>query len=276
MKRFELVIAVAAAAVLSLSACSFTIVGPPPADFTREANAEPESAVWAGTVAAGASVVFELNVPSWVRAGHGVLYLELDRDLQLELRAPDDYRLVASSSGPSFFAWGSLGILSASADDLGAAAIGVPIACRGSCIIIPAKNAYSYYARVVNRAGGAQAVNLYFYGDDEQDDGEPYNDSAATAGLLDMASLSGVQGAIELLGDVDYWKVSATGTVSFYTAAGNPVGLVVEARQDGTWRPVIDKDAGSAMVYLGETIRVRSAVDRAGPSGSSRYTLLGN
>jgi len=292
MKRFNLVLAAAAAATLTLSACDITITGPPagppPPDVTRPAGTDPDSAAWSGTVTRGDSVIFELDVPASVSSGYDVLYLELDNNLQLELRDPNTYNVVASSSSPSYFAKGMAGLSIAAAGELGAQAIGLLTECRGSCIIIRAPSAKTFYARVVNTTGTSLSTDLYFYGDVEQDTGEP-NDQVSSTGIplsavpFDVYAPSGEQGAIELLGDVDYYSVSQPRNVVFRTVVGNPVDLRVAILKivyvDGVpTARVVGNPFGQDEVFnvfAGEYLKVYSLSGRAGASASSRYTLLG-
>ncbi len=279
MKRFNLVLAAAAAATLTLSACDITITGPPagppPPDVTRTAGTDPDSAAWSGTVTRGDSVIFKLDVPASVSSGYDVLYLELDNNLQLELRDPNTYNVVASSSGPSYFARGIAGLSTAAAGELGAQAIGLPTACRGSCIIIPAPSASTFYARVVNPTGTGLSTNLYFYGDAEQDTGEP-NDQLSDAVPFDVYAAGGDQGAIELLGDVDYYRVSQPRSVVFSTVTGNPVDLRVSVHDASGARVAGPFDQNGVFnVQAGEYLKVYSLSGRAGAPASSRYTLLG-
>ena len=228
MKRFNLTIAAVAAATLLLSACNIIVVppGPPPADYTVSANASPMTPVWSGRIAAGQSLNFKLTVPPGVSAANDVVYIELDQDLNLELRNPSNYEVVASSSSARYYAPERGGIVLTAAD-IEAQAITETLSCRGSCIIIPAGGSATYYARVVNPGASGSDVNLYFFGEAEMDTGED-NDSIATASLFDVGAPSGDQGTIELLYDKDYWRASSSGTVEFITAAGNPLDLRLE------------------------------------------------
>ncbi|HRP47140.1 MAG TPA: hypothetical protein PLT07_06285, partial [Trueperaceae bacterium] len=54
------------------------------------------------------------------------------------------------------------------------------------------------------------------------------NDATTTATSFDVFSGSGDKGAIELLGDVDYYRMSGQRTVQFSPAPGNPVALRIE------------------------------------------------
>lgn len=275
MKRFKLILAATVAATLLLSACNIVVVpGPPPADYSREANSTPGTPVWNGSLAAGQSLAFKLTVPSDVRNGNDLVYIELDKNLDLELRNPSNYNVVASSGGPRYYAPGTGGLIFSS-EELGSQAITAAPACRGSCVLIPTSGSSTYYARVVNKGGSAVSFNLYFFGDAEMDEGEN-NDSIATATFFDIASASGDTGAIELMYDKDYWRVSASGSVEFITAVDNPVDLRLEVLNGNGTRvlgPVGNGDTVS--VITGDYLYVYSASNRGGAAATSQYTLLG-
>lgn len=275
MKRFNFVLAAAVAATLLLSACNITITpsGPPTPDVTRSAGTDPGAVTWSGTVPAGGAVIFKLDVPSGVSDNFDVIYLELNSNLQLELRDPNTYSIVATSVGPSYFARGTGG-LTANAVDLDTQAIGVATTCRGSCIILPGPSARSFYARVVNNSGSPVSTSLYFYGDVEQDTNEP-NDATTTATSFDVFSGSGDKGAIELLGDVDYYRMSGQRTVQFSPAPGNPVALRIDLLNPTGVVIGGLNGPGTLNVYTGDYLRVSSAAGRAGAPATSQYTLLG-
>ncbi|MDT3682261.1 MAG: hypothetical protein ROY82_07285 [Truepera sp.] len=276
MKRFNLVLAAAAAATLTLSACDITITGPPagppPPDETVAAPSTPYNAVWDGTLARGQSLIFKLSFPA--AGSRNVVYLELDQDLRLELNDPTTFNVVASSHGPDFFAPKTAGLFAASVTDLAPQAIGTTQRCRGSCIIMSAKFGNTYYARVTNDSGSAVNTNVYFYGDVQQDQEEP-NDTPGQATYFDMSALAGDNGAIELLYDVDFWKTSGPGTVEFKPASGNPLELrlaVVNSAGTVIAGPI---GPGSISVFANDILKVYSNNNRAGAPARSHYNLLG-
>ncbi len=276
MKRFNLTVAALIVVTLLLSACKITILpGPPPADFTVTANTSPDTSVWSGRIAAGQSLNFKLTVPASVSGSSDVVYIELDQDLNLELRSPTTYNIVASSSSARYYA-PERGGLVITAADLEAQAITDNRKCGGSCVIIPAGGSSSYYVRVVNTTASASDVDLYFFGEAEMDTGED-NDSIGTATLFDLGASSGDQGAIELMYDQDYWRASTSGSVEFITAAGNPVDLRLEVVNSAGQRllgPI--GNGGTVSVITGDYLLVYSASNRAGAPASSQYTLLGD
>lgn len=276
MKRFISTITAFVAAVLLLSACKIVAVEPPRVDYERAASLNPNASVWDGSLAPGESVIFRLTVPTSVKSSPGidVLYLELNNGLNLALRNPTNYNdIIASSSSAQFYARRSAG-LSTMGEDLGTQAIGTVLTCRGSCIIIPAASANAFYASVTNTTSAAVSASLYFYGETEQDEYED-NDTISTAVSLDLGLTGGDTGAIERLGDLDYWRVAVDGAVQFITASGNPVDLrlrVVNSNGQTLAGPIVD---GSLNVAAGSYLLVYSASDRAGAPASSGYTLLG-
>jgi hypothetical protein len=276
MKRFNLTVAALVAVTLLLSACKITVTpGPPPADFTVTANTNAMTPVWSGRIAAGQSLNFKLTVPAGMSASSDVVYIELDQDLDLELRNPTTYNIVASSSSARYYA-PERGGLVITAADLEAQAITETLSCRGSCVIIPAGGSSTYYARVVNTAASASDVNLYFFGEAEMDTGED-NDSIATATPFDLGASSGDQGTIELMYDKDYWRASTSGSIEFITSAGNPVDLRLEVVNSAGQRllgPI--GNGGTVSVITGDYLLVYSASNRAGAPASSQYTLLGD
>lgn len=274
MKRSTVVITATLLATLLLSACDISI-RPAPEPPSLDATLQPggaDSPAWSRNLAAGANANFRIQVPG---AGEGsVYYLELDEDLDLTLRRPNDFwDIVASSSSNEFYARGNLGITALEAQDLEAQAIGTATACRGSCIILPSGSA-TYYARVANTTGGSVPVNLYLYRANEQDDAED-NDSMATATRFDVAAATTDQGAIELLGDVDYWRIVGSGSVRFQPASGSQVDVRLTVLNENGRVIAGPVQAGTVDVINGDYLRVASASNRAGAPAVSRYTLIG-
>lgn len=272
-------------AAAAIAGCRPAEVIPPPEDsIPVQATADPQQSAYVTTIAAGDEVVFDLNVPGSVAAASEVYYVELDVDLPLELRRSSNYGvLVASSSSSAFFASGHGGVSGAAlgdeAADLEAAvsgageldphAIGVARVCGGSCVIRPVGD--KLHARVRNTSGSAQQVTLYFFGEDLQDLGEAENDSRATAPDLDVAD----QGAIELIGDVDYFRAPSRRNVALTQNAGAlPVqAVVVNASGVAVGGPYTSA-SGAFEVCEGYAVRVTATVsNRAAAPGTSLYTL---
>lgn len=249
---------------------------PPPEDsIPVQATADPQQPAHSVTIPANDEVVFDLLAIG--DPGLDVFYVELSADLPLELRRSSNYgTLVASSSSPAFFASGASGLGAAAAEeadlrtggDVEPQAIGVRRVCAGSCAI--REIGEKLHARVRNTTQSPQTVTLFYFGDVFQDDGEPDNDDRATATAL----ASDDEGAIELIGDRDFWRAPTRRNVTLTQAAGAlPVrGVVVNADGVAVSEPFA---AGTTVeVCEGFYVRVTAATaNRAAAPGRSAYVL---
>src|SRR5690606_23744159 len=142
--------------------------GRPPTYIEVIANTNPNIPVDTRTYSSGQSVEYLLDLPSSVR-GRDVLYVELDRDVDLELLTGSGTSRIASSSSSAWFS--SRALASAPGRGVEPAAVDVALACRGSCVIVEPGLA-SYRVRVTNR-GGTRSISLYAYGLSYMDETEP-------------------------------------------------------------------------------------------------------
>lgn len=260
---------------LVLSACKIVVtpIPPPQVDATVTAT-DPGTkppALWSGSVS-GDGVLIRVNVPASVQNGYDLLYVELDSDVDLEVRGPSYANVIARSENRSYFAQG-LSALSAEGTEVSGQAIDLLVPCRGSCVILPANQAGTLFVHVE----GGGTVSLYAYGDFSQDTTEPDNSAINSAPAFDPTAAAGEQGAIETLGDVDYWRVTASGITSMLTAAGDPVGLRIEI-VDPTGARVAGggpfAPGTSFQVFANDYLRIYSSQGRAGASATSQYTLV--
>ncbi len=257
------------------------VIAPPEDSIPVQATTDPAEAVRTVTIPANDEVVFDLIVPAGSAGSYDVFYVEIDANLPLELRRSSNYGLlVASSSGPGFFASGSgaLSTSSAEAEESAAAgagqaaiepeAIGVSRVCGGSCVIRPIGD--NLHARVRNTSGTSREVTLYFFVDVFQDEFEPENDSRPGAPPLGADD----QGAIELIGDTDFWLAPSRREVLLTQAAGAlPVRAVV-VNHNGVAVSELYSSGDSFEVCEGFYVRVAAAVsNRAAAPGTSLYTL---
>ncbi len=269
MKR-PLILIAALLALLALTSCGgLTIVITPPANaLARDANLDG-SPIDTINLAAGESQAYAISLSSSVR-NQDVLYVELDQDINLTLYDGDGYRL-ATSSTASVFASGGLG-LSAAGAALDAQSVDLNYSCLGSCTI--SATLPKVYAKVENNSGGSMSVNVYAYGAPFHDTGETSNDSTAGATLLFAGS---DEGALELLGDVDFWDPDASHGLVTFDAVNTPVDMVAEivydtgARVSGT---VLHYPGDPAFdVYSGEYLKIYASNSYAGASSKSTYYL---
>ena len=148
-------------------------------------------------------------------------------------------------------------------------AIGTQLGCIGPCIIWPSNPGYAFIS-LENRleVGGELSYTLYAYVEDFQDSNEPFNDRAANAVTITGSDYSG---AIETLGDVDYWRAPSSGTLFFDTDPDSILDLRAELIGDPLEDPIAP--GGSLEVVAGDLIRVFSASRWAGPPAASNYFL---
>lgn len=265
----------AAALAVALGSCNIIIEGPPwpPVNTVDISTGTAEDVQDSSTVNSGQSVVYRLN-----RSGgsSGVVYVELDTgDTTLvELEVLNAARQVLfSSRSRHVFGAGLTGLDAAAEAALGPQAIVTNVACRGACVIIPASQFGStLYARVTND-GFTRDVGIYFFDDDYMDNGEPDNNDGPGAPDL---SASEDFGAIETVGDVDYFYVIEQGNVTFaYLAAtGNNVPIVLDVFNAAQALETTLQPGQSFQLLADDRLRARAAnPTQAGVSASSGYRL---
>lgn len=279
MKR-ALTLVTIAAAVVVLAACNVTVTppGPPANTIDVTANMSPNTPVnSAVAVSPGQSQVFNVTVPGAVNSSQ-LLYIELDRDIDLEV-LPQSYQTVSySASDRSRFSSGRFAVQGAAAaaqEGFEAQSIVKSVTCRGSCVIVKGGDLGSeFYVRVRNDSGVTASVSLYVYGDVHADGTEPQNDAPGpTAPQLNAFD----SGALETVGDIDYWYMPSTGNVAFDTATNGPVlhAFIVNSSGNvvaGSGGPYLDGQ--SIQVVAGEYLRIWTADSRyAASSARSRYDL---
>ena len=264
MRRFR-TLGVISALALVLVACSVTIapVDPFPGALPATAVNDPATAIASFTLAGTSTVVYEVIVPAAVISGDDVLFFELDTEsLGIVVYNSAGTALASSASSDGFVSG------DAAVSLIGPSAITALLTCRGSCVILPASTS-TFFVEVVNEGGSSVPFDLFVFGDDEQDEGEPDNDTTATAPPLSISTDQ--TGAIETLGDVDLYAVQENGTVMFDSPS--PFDLIAEVLFNGDVQSTL-QPGESAAVFTGDTVRVsENGGNAAGPSASSRYAL---
>ena len=191
----------------------------------------------------------------------------------VELRGGTYWTVIASSSTPNYFVRGAISgvprpVPSAAAEELEPATIATNVVCRGPCVLFDPGSG-KFYLRVVNTGSTGLVADLYLYGSDLADTNEPGNDSRGGAPAL----ADGAFGAIELLGDVDYWLAPAGANVTVEPVRG---AIALEATvYDACGLPVAGPYPGGQTfrVFSGEAVRVRATQERAAAPGRSGYYL---
>lgn len=278
MKRFALVLSLVIGAALFLSACDITITpGPTPPTPNENATAgtNPNSAVKSKTLAPGQRWLYRVSVPSSVSSNYDVLYVELDQSLNLGVGSASGVTRYSSSSA-SFFGRGVAGLASAaiaSADtEFGAQSINPSPPCRGSCVIFQPGSEGTYLVEVHNTRSSSVSYNLFVYGEQFADEYEPRNNNRTEAPALMVSPSFAESGAIETVGDVDFWRVQGSGPVIF-DATASQLSLRVELLNSSGNVAGSYQDGDTFNVSNGQYLRVFSSLDRAATAQTSAYYL---
>ena len=273
MRRSIAVLAGVLGAALLLSACDISIgPGGPPTprqpDITTDATQDPEAVAANLTVPPNSELLIGVSVPPTLSGA--ALYIELGANLELGVYDANRSLLASSRSG-AFFARGNGGLSPAA--DLQPQSVDTNIQCRGSCVILPAASHSTVYAIVRNRSGSQVTTPLFAYTDVFQDLNEPSNDRIDTAPFIAINVGLGESGAIETIGDRDYWRISTGGTLLF-SAANDAVELRA-AVFDAAGQQVgqVFFPGSPITMNAGEVLGVWALDDRAAASANSRYDL---
>lgn len=265
MKRHFLYLLTLVVVAASVSACTITVEPNQPRqpDYSVGVGANPNTPVESITVPAGATRLIRIE-----RGSAGPLfYVELSANMELELANPGRNRLASSSSG-AFFGQGSLGL--ASGDLQGQSIVPGP-PCRGSCIIRGPESFSHYFALVRNNSSVSQTVDLFVYADRYIDEYEPSNNQlSTTTAVLDVFGTE--SGAIETIGDVDYWRVVNSGYVIF-DAPSQDIEIVLRIlNSSGTLIDGPYFDGTRLFLEHGEIVVVEEATNTlAGIASASAY-----
>lgn len=254
---------------LVLAACTNPPPPPPPSDpmqATSDGGVTPAGSV---DLAPGEDANFNL-VLGTVPQSFDVIIAELvtNQDAAIELRNAGYWGVISSSVSLDRFVRGSLGGVppaSTAANEASPAAIDANLLCQGPCIVFDPSGG-TFYLRVVNTGNSQLDAQVYLYGYDLDDAYEPDNDLRSGAAPL----VDGESGALELLGDVDYWTASSDVNVTI----SDPTGIDVEVTVYDTCGLAVagPYDGGETFsVFEGESVRVRAAGEVAATSGRSAY-----
>lgn len=273
MKLRSLALLGAALALLMLVSCQIIIEPPawPPANAVNISTAGDDVAQGSRTLAPNESVVYRLSNTGGTS---GVVYVELSTGnaaFELEVISASG-QVRYSSSSRHYFGSGLTALSVSAAAELDPQAIVTSVSCRGPCVIVPGPEFGStMYARVTNRSS-MQSAGVYFFKDVYRDSGEPLNDFTDAP----FINPSDDFGAIETVGDVDYFNVVNPGNITFdyISSSGNNLPIRAEVR-DASQALVATLSPGQSFVLVaGDRIMVRAASPTfAAVSASSGYRL---
>lgn len=259
--------------VLLLAACEITIIGAPMPTVSGVLTAQtafPPSPQVTGVLSAREVRYYEVQVPN----ARDLLYVEAEGTaLQVSLRTSGNSQIGVSRS-PRYFAYHT-GLLSlADHDDvLEPASLVETLICLGPCVATRTA-ADTYLMRVENLSTSPRSFALLAYTVPANDPFEPNNTRSSAAVL---GSTGSYVGAIEWLGDADWFVYTGPSLANLFlvfTPFDLDLGLELEF-VDCPGCQVLDGRPGSSIEGLlsGDVLRVRSALGRAGPSGSSGYDI---
>lgn len=277
IKRSAVVLSLVVGAALLLSACQISVEPLPPPTPNEEVTAGTNDSAALNTrknLAAGASWLYKIEVPSSVSSGYDVVYFELSEDLDIQVQNAARQTLFSSSSS-EYFGRGNAGLASAagsSSAEVDAQAITTTVTCRGSCVIFRPGNETTFYLKVTNSGSSSVTYDLFAFGDDFSDPFEPVNNSRSGAPVLNVGLVFNESGALETIGDVDFWYMDNTGQVVFNA---DSAFLNIRAElQNSSGIPLDTYRSGDTInVTKGDYLRIYSASDRAGASAASLYSL---
>lgn len=266
MKRNVLTTLLLCLGLLVLAACSPGGGEPQLPERTELAPTDDDSAAYSGNANLGSTDYFYVD-------GTGIegdlIVVELDAELRLELTSITGETVSAVSTGPDYFARQEVPVSNAEEENVDPTAIGVdPAPCRGSCIVLPAGNDTYYFQ--VSGALLPTPYSAYVYGAPHVDTNEGSNEDAIMAPPYFLGEEDG--GALETIGDVDWWTVgsasSASEPVEFFApgSVGAEVYVVTIDSESGPF------PSGTVLnLTPGDLLRVESGLERAARGTSGYY-----
>ena len=259
---------------LVLAACQVTIQPPvfdPPIEATVSAQdtTSPQPRLSNVTVQSGQTLYFRVNVPT----ARDLLYGEaVGSGLRVRWLTSTGSTLAVSES-PTFFA-GSMSDLATGSAVPEAEAVVEPsvivnYSCVGPCVAI-APSASTYYLSVYNRTDSSRTFNLFAYTFEANDLNDRGSDSNQTDGAAVPFAIGTEYGAIELVGDRDWYAYTGpTGRELVFNANNAALGLRLGFEDGATITP----GSPAINLFAGDRFYVFSAEGRAGPSSPAGYTI---
>lgn len=271
---------VAFASLIVLTGCTVSTRGgsvfePDATEVAAVAPSTDPQRVASGTLVPGETHFYQVTVSPSVADASDLIYYDIDvgRDTQqnganvISLRRYSSSGTVLASSVSSAGFTLDTGAEATSsgleAKSVEPQAIGIEWFCYGPCIIESAASG-ARYVRVQNVSEVERTYDLYAYGLEFQDTNEPGNDNSAVA-LGDVDS-----GAIEVLGDEDWFQVTQPGQLFFDSTAAAELRLRAQIIRNG--QPLVNlPPGGDAFVQVGDQVVVTSTTDWAGSPQASSY-----
>ena len=273
------------ATLLLLAGCVTTLPpSPPPGPFPSAAavslGADNTPAV-SGDAGPGAADIYRLTLPADLVNTDRLLYAEAvpaagaaTDALSLTLFDSAGAAVLSSSSADFFGPGGAPSTARAGAARVGAQAIRVAPICRGPCVLARVPQTPNqedvFYVRVEGTQTAPYA--LYLFTGPFADTGEPINDARNTA-----VTVTGSEtGALETLGDEDFYRSSAAATRVTLSSSASALSPRAEIfLEDGTSVGLVPVNQPFVSTLAPQRFLVRVFADarRAAVAGDSTYTL---
>lgn len=267
---------------LLLTACEITVSpGTPPPDPDYVRSAESLGAGESPTanfiqVPGNESVIVEVALGSAAQSDEAI-YFEVDGGGDAEiLQYSSGGSILASSASADVFVQGTAALSSAGATAAVAPQIVTVQSCLGPCIIDSADRS-TFFLEVFNTSSVNQTFDLFLYTQAFGDEHDPGNDSMSTAVGLGGGASNTDEGAIETIGDRDFWAIQESGDLFFDEVASVSPSLDLRLRlidEDGFTVGTFQPGTGAIEALAGDTAIVfENGDDAAAVSGASRYFL---
>lgn len=214
-------------ATIALTGCTLTVGG----GTTTEAVTATQGrggAVAGDALAPGEVLWYRVSLPATAPSVQAA-YFELNKNLNLSLYVSNQSTLYATSHSPDFFARNTMGLAGVGIVP-SPQSIAVRPLCAGSCIV-HAADASTFYVRIANQTAATTSFSLYAYVEDYQDSNETLNNTLGSA--VNLAAPQDDQGAVEVLGDRDFYTFSTSGQFQLTGCSGGWVDLVANLYHSG-------------------------------------------
>lgn len=262
MKRNIVTSIVLVLGALLLAACSTAGGDPGLPERTELAPAGEGAPAHTGNIVLNETQYFAVNGAD---VEGDLMIIELTENLRLELTSRTGASTTAISTGPGSFAEAEIVV---SANGLEPSAIRYdPADCRGSCIVLPARDEVQYFQ--VSGALLNTSYSVYVYGAQYVDDTEPTNNGRLTAATYVLGEED--DGAIETLDDEDWWIVAGlegSAGMEFLAPGGLDIQLFVV---DATGERGPFPSGEVVELTPGDLLRVESTSSQAARGSNGYY-----
>lgn len=214
-------------------------------------------------IPASSNAHFDVVVPAGLSGN--VLYLEAEGAASVQVSRGSDVFFSTTAGTFRRLGPGATGESTGNDAALTPVSINVARVCRGACVLLPRAGGVATLT-IHNPGASALPVRVHLPVEPFHDLNEPNGLRSQATPLTDLDS-----GAIELIGDVDWFQVTRSGTLLFDAPSSLNLQATLIDPQDGPFRSL--RNGEWAGVLAGDLVEVRAVQPEAGPSGVSTYHL---